>query len=130
MSDIIKKRITIRLDDTLKELLTQYMLITKKTNVSETIRLILSDGLYQKSKWVMEQRFYENINTRNVLDLKRKCEKCGNIENLLIYHIDGNVNNNSSNNIVTLCKKCFLNFEVTKVKQEILREKFIEWWFT
>lgn len=37
---------------------------------------------------------------------KKKCVLCDRKENIIVHHIDKNIKNNLSNNLITLCRKC------------------------
>lgn len=52
---------------------------------------------------------------------KDKCELCGSDTNLCVHHIDGNRNNNDTNNLLTVCKKCHQKHHV--VRDELGRFK-------
>ena len=123
----MNKNTSIRLGDTLDELIDEYALCIGKKR-SRIIREILMEGLFQKTKAVQFRRFEEWINKRETFDLMKYCEKCGRKEHLGFYHIDGDINNNAPSNIVTLCIPCITEFQNWKLKQNI-KEKFIEWFF-
>lgn len=52
---------------------------------------------------------------------KDKCELCGNNINLCVHHVDGNRNNNDTNNLLTVCKKCHQQHHV--IRDELGRFK-------
>ena len=52
---------------------------------------------------------------------KDKCELCGSDINLCVHHIDGNRNNNDTNNLLTVCKKCHQQHHV--IRDELGRFK-------
>ena len=67
---------SIRMGDTLNELIDQYVIHTGKKR-SRVIREILMEGLFQKTKAVQFQRFEEWIAKREAFTLMTECEKCG-----------------------------------------------------
>ena len=87
------------------------------------------EGLFQKTKAAQFKHFEEWISKREAFTLMTKCEKCDSGQNIGFYHIDGNIENNATNNIVTLCVPCLNAFQNWKLKQNGI-EKFIEWFFT
>lgn len=95
---------------------------------SEAIRTLLMNALYAKTKHVQFQRLTEYITKRDPFKFRTECEHCTTKENLIIYYIDGNINNFQADNIITLCKKCLTEFELFRLKQNI-KERFIEWFF-
>ena len=123
----MNKNRCVRLGDTLDELIEQYAIyVGKKPSI--VIREVLTEGLFQKTKAVQFQHFEEWINKREVFTLMNKCEKCGSEHNLGFYHIDSNIDNTATNNIVTICVSCLNAFQNWKMKQNT-KEKFIEWFF-
>jgi len=123
------KRITLRLDDELSDLIEQYIILTSKKK-SKALRDIIYDGLYRQSRFILEQRFNEYLNKRDPFKFMTECEKCGGHEDLMCYFIDGDINNRTMNNMITLCRICVLKFEVVKIRRESYKEKLIEWWFS
>lgn len=123
----IGKNRSIRLGENLEGLIEQYSIFTGKKH-SQIIREVVSEGLFQKTKFLQFQRFEEWIATREAFTLMTKCEKCGGEHDLGFFHIDGNINNTGANNMVTLCVPCLNAFQNWKMKQNI-KEKFIEWFF-
>lgn len=125
----MNKNRSIRLGDTLDELIAQYAIHVNK-KPSRVIREVLMEGLFQKTKAAQFQHFEEWIAKREAFTLLSKCEKCGSSEHKLgFYHIDGNIDNTTANNIVTICVPCLNAFQNWKMKQNI-KEKFIEWFFS
>jgi predicted DNA-binding protein len=122
------KNTSIRLGDELEDLIGQYAAFMGK-NRSKVIREVLAEGLFQKTKGAQFQRLEEYLQDREAFTLFDKCEKCGSTGNLSMYHIDGDINNNASKNIVTLCIPCMALFEKFRLRQNI-KEKFIEWFFS
>ena len=47
---------------------------------------------------------------------KNKCELCGSDSYLCVHHKDGNRNNNSLDNLITVCKKCHQVHHVVRDK--------------
>lgn len=45
---------------------------------------------------------------------KTKCELCGSTLHLCVHHKDGNRNNNSLENLITVCKKCHQTHHVKR----------------
>jgi len=122
------KNTSIRLGDTLNDLVNQYAAFTGVTR-SKAIRQILMEGLFQKTKYAQFQRFEEWIGEREAFTLMTECEKCHcSDKKLVFFHIDGNVENNATKNIVTLCIPCVNTFQNWKLRENSI-EKFIEWFF-
>jgi len=44
----------------------------------------------------------------NIMNIPKVCSKCGSTTNIDIHHIDGNFRNNSTNNLVALCRSCHM----------------------
>lgn len=122
------KNTSIRLGETLDDLIDQYCAFMGMTR-SKVIRQVLMEGLFQKTKFAQFQHFEEWINKREAFTLMTKCEKCGSDKNLGFFHIDGNIENNTTNNIVTLCVPCINVFQNWKLRENSI-EKFIEWFFS
>lgn len=122
------KNTSIRLGDTLEDLIEQYVAFTGLSR-SDVIRQTLSEGLFQRTKFAQFKRFEEWIGEREAFTLMTKCEKCSSDKRLVFFHIDGNIDNNSTNNIVTLCIPCINAFQSWKIKENSV-EKFIEWFFS
>jgi hypothetical protein len=121
------KNTSIRLGNTLDELIDQYTAFTGLSR-SDVMRQTLSEGLFHKTKFAQFQHFEEWIGQREAFTLLTKCEKCGSEKCLGFFHIDGNIDNISTNNIVTLCIPCINAFQSWKLNQNGI-EKFIEWFF-
>lgn len=123
----IGKNTSIRFGDNLEKLIEQYAAFTGQKR-SDAIRSVLMEGLFQKTKAAQFKHFEEWIGKREAFTLMTKCEKCGAEKNLGFFHVDGNIENNSTNNIVTLCISCINSFQNWKLKENST-EKFIEWFF-
>ena len=115
------------MEKSLQDLLDQYAGFMGQTR-SESMRDLLMDALYAKTKHVQFQRLVEYIAKRDPFKFRTECEHCGVKENLIIYYIDGDINNFQSENIITLCKRCLTEFELFRLKQNV-KERFIEWFF-
>jgi hypothetical protein len=122
------KNTSIRLGEPLNELINQYVAFTGISR-SKVIRQVLMEGLFQKTKAAQFQHFEKWIGKREAFTLMTKCEKCNTEKNLGFFHIDGNIENNTTNNIVTLCIPCINAFQNWKLKENSV-EKFIEWFFS
>lgn len=122
------KNTSIRLGETLDELIDQYAAFMGMKR-STVIRHVLMEGLFQKTKAAQFAHFEEWVGKREAFTLLTKCEKCGSEKSLGFFHIDGNIENNSTNNIVTLCIPCINLFQNWKLNQNSV-EKFIEWFFS
>lgn len=113
------------MDNELHNLITDYAAFTDM-DLSKTIRELIIEGLMVKSQAKMFSVWHEK-NKNRVLQLD-KCDKCGTIENLQFYHIDGDINNFNSDNIAVIC-----NGDLRKLQKSIMkynpREKFIRWFF-
>lgn len=48
--------------------------------------------------------------------LRTCCAICGSIENLDVHHLDGNIKNNSTDNLETLCHHCHMKLHRRKRK--------------
>ncbi len=63
---------------------------------------------YWKKRWQKGQK--RGISGKNARRAKKyrenECKLCGSKENLCTHHIDGDQNNNSPKNIMTLCVPC------------------------
>jgi len=46
------------------------------------------------------------MNANKYLKINPQCEKCGQIYDLLVHHIDGNRSNNKYSNLIVLCTSC------------------------
>ena len=121
------KNTSIRLGEILDNLINQYAAFMGMKR-SSVIRQVLMEGLFQKTKAAQFQHFEEWIGQREAFTLLTKCEKCGSEKCLGFFHIDGNIDNISTNNIVTLCVPCINAFQSWKLNQNGI-EKFIEWFF-
>jgi predicted transcriptional regulator len=122
-----RKNTSIRLGETLDDLIDQYAAFMGISR-SKVIRNVLMEGLFQKTKAAQFAHFEKWIGKREAFTLLTKCEKCDSEKNLGFFHIDGNIDNNSTNNIVTLCIPCINSFQNWKLKENSI-EKFIEWFF-
>jgi predicted transcriptional regulator len=122
-----RKNTSIRLGETLDDLIDQYAAFMSMSR-SKVIRHVLMEGLFQKTKAAQFQHFEEWVGKREAFTLLTKCEKCGSDKNIGFYHIDENIDNNATNNIITLCIPCLNAFQNFRLKQNV-KEKFIEWFF-
>jgi len=122
-----RQNTSIRLGETLDDLIDQYAAFMN-TSRSKIIRQVLMEGLFQKTKAAQFQHFEEWVGKREAFTLLTKCEKCGSDKNIGFYHIDENIDNNTTNNIITLCIPCLNAFQNFRLKQNV-KEKFIEWFF-
>ena len=122
-----RQNTSIRLGETLDNLIDQYAAFMN-TSRSKIIRQVLMEGLFQKTKAAQFQHFEEWVGKREAFTLLTKCEKCGSDKNIGFYHIDENIDNNATNNIITLCIPCLNAFQNFRLKQNV-KEKFIEWFF-
>jgi predicted DNA-binding protein len=123
-----KKNTSIRLGDNLEDLINQYAAFTGRKR-SAVVREGLTEWLMDRTKYIQFERMKDYLKKRDSLTFMNSCEKCGSQENLVIFHIDGNVNNTGSENLVTLCKGCLVSFEVFRLKTNV-KEKFIMWFFS
>lgn len=126
-NNIDGKNRSIRLGNKLEDLMDKYAAFVGSDR-SKVIREILTEGLFQRTKHVQFQRLQDYLAKREAFTLLEKCEKCGSFKSLGIYHIDGNIDNNVPNNLITLCVPCLALFEKFKLKWDI-KEKFVEWFF-
>jgi len=124
----MRKNTSIRFGENLDKLIEQYAAFTGQSR-SDAIRNVLMEGLFAKTKYAQFQHFEEWVGKREAFTLLTKCEKCSSEKNLGFFHIDGNIENNSTNNIVTLCVPCINLFQSWKLNQNSV-EKFIEWFFS
>jgi len=121
------KNTSIRLGDDLMPLIDQYAIFVGSVR-SKVIREILMEGLFQKTKYVQFQRLQDYLAKREAFSIFGKCEKCDSVDNIGFFHIDGDINNNAANNLVTLCISCMGTFEKFRLMKN-LKEKFVEWFF-
>lgn len=119
--------ISVEVSEQLENLLKQYAAFTGD-NKSKSIRNLLVDALYAKTRWVQFQRLEEYLSRRDPFKFRSECEKCHRTSNLVIFYIDGNVENSQANNVITLCKNCLTEFELFRLKFNV-KERFVEWFF-
>jgi metal-responsive CopG/Arc/MetJ family transcriptional regulator len=122
-----KNVITVKMEKNVEDLIDQYAGFMG-LNRSEAIRDLITEALFMKTKHVQFKRLEEYIMRRDPFKFRTECEHCGIKDNLVIFYIDGNVENFKSENIITLCKKCLTEFELFRLKQNV-KERFIEWFF-
>jgi len=118
-------KISLRMEDELYNLITDYAAFIE-SDISKVLRDLLREGLMVKVQAKLFMSWHDRIKNRPLrLD---KCDKCGAIENLQFYHIDGNISNFNSDNIAIIC-----NGDLRKLQKSLLqynpREKFIRWFF-
>jgi hypothetical protein len=123
MMEMIK--ISLRMEDELFNLIVDYAEFID-VDLSKVMRELLREGLMIKTQAKLLLTWHEKIKNRPLkLD---KCDKCGAIENLQFYHIDGDINNFTPENIAIIC-----NGDLRKLQKTIMkynpREKFIRWFF-
>jgi predicted DNA-binding protein len=123
-----RKNTSIRLGDALEKLLADYSAFIGSDR-SKVIREGLTEWLFQKMQYVQFERLRDYLAKRNPFNFMKECERCSSNENLVVFYIDGNVNNTASDNLITLCKQCLIAFEVFRLKQNV-KEKFVEWFFS
>jgi Arc/MetJ-type ribon-helix-helix transcriptional regulator len=119
--------VTVEMEKKLEELIDQYAGFMG-LNRSEAIRELLTESLFMRTKHVQFERMKEYLAKRDPFKFRTECEHCKTKENLVIYYIDGNINNMSFDNVVTLCQRCLTEFELFRLKQNV-KERFIEWFF-
>jgi predicted transcriptional regulator len=122
-----EKSTSIRLGDKLEELIDQYAAFTRKKR-STVVREGLTEWLFEKTKYLQFERMKEYLAKRDSFTFMNICEKCDSMDELVIFHLDGDVKNTGAENLVTLCKSCLVAFEIFRLKHNVL-EKFIEWFF-
>jgi hypothetical protein len=124
-----KKRniISFEIIDNLNKRLNEYIIFMGGTK-SELIRSLLWEALIKRTEYKQFERLSEYLAGRDPFKFRTECEKCGEKDNLIIFYIDGNINNIKTDNVVTLCKNCLNEFELFRLKYNI-KEKFIEWFF-
>lgn len=122
------KNVSIRYGDKLMPLIDEYAALTGSTR-SKVIRELLTEGLFQKTKYVQFQRLQDYLAKREAFSMFGKCEKCGSTKNIGFFHIDGNINNNAADNLITFCIPCINSFEKFRLMKN-LKEKFVEWFFS
>jgi 5-methylcytosine-specific restriction endonuclease McrA len=67
----------------------------------------MSNTLEGKNRYLSKRRY--GGNREDVLKRdKYKCRLCGSIDYLCVHHIDQDLNNNSVENLITLCQRCHL----------------------
>ena len=118
-------KISLRMDDELYRLIEQYAAFINM-DFSKVTRELLTEGLMVKSQAKLFLTWKERVKDRPLL--LDKCDKCGVIENLSYYHIDGNIDDFTTENIAIIC-----NGDLRKLQKSIMRynprEKFIRWFF-
>jgi hypothetical protein len=119
------EKISVKMDDELFNLITDYSAFID-LDLSKTIRELIREGLMVKAQNKLLLNWNKKtINKPLILD---KCDKCGTIETLQYYHIDGNIDNFNRDNIAIIC-----NQDLRKLQKSILkynpREKFLRWFF-
>jgi len=78
----------------------KYCCLKCQSLLEENIKIFKEIGLnHVKYAYYIEQKAYKKYK-------KNTCEKCGIDYNLQVHHIDNNSNNNSLNNLMTLCGNC------------------------
>jgi hypothetical protein len=117
--------IPIRMNDELFNLIKTYAAFMDK-DLSKVTRELLTEGLMVKSQAKLFLTWKEKVKYRPLrLD---KCDKCGVIDNLSYYHINGDVDNFDTENVAVIC-----NGDLRKLQKSIMRynprEKFIRWFF-
>lgn len=121
------KPIPVRLDLKLYNFIRDYALLVDISN-SEALREILKAGIIKKGHIGTLKRWEEKIKYRNPMLTLDTCDKCANHDNLMIYHIDGNVRNLKPENLAILCQNCVkkLNCFIRKYDP---KDKFAAWFF-
>jgi 5-methylcytosine-specific restriction endonuclease McrA len=122
-----KNVIPVRLSDNLYNLIKDYASFLGVSN-SEALRDLIREGLLKKSYLGLIKRWQEKAKKRDPFIEMRKCEKCGNKEQLKLYHIDGNVRNMTPENLVILCEAC-INKLQKSMREYNPKEKFAAWFF-
>jgi hypothetical protein len=118
--------IPVRLDKEFRNMLKDYAAFMNVTD-SEAIRELLKSGLIQKTYIGMLKRWQMNKTKTPNIEI---CEnpKCNNIENLVTYHIDGNIRNFKSENLAILCSNCIKKLNIS-IQDYNATERFARWMF-
>jgi hypothetical protein len=94
----------------LKELGYSYAAIGALYGVSRQRVHQLISGYYRNCASLKhENGWYRRIHNMVIKRDSGKCQKCAEEKNLVVHHLDGNVNNNKFSNLITLCNQCHLN---------------------
>lgn len=118
--------LTCRMTENLLNALEQYAAFQDKEK-SVVVRECIIELMAQNAPYVLFKRFQEHIASRNPFE-KKICEKCGHKDDVVLYHVDLDINNVQNDNIVTLCKKCQSRLEDFRKKYK-RKESFFEWFF-
>ena len=122
--------IVARITKTLDKILKEYCAFTNKSK-SKVIREFVKESLIKHAhigllkQWGEDREFIKEwLNNPD----KWLCEKCDYNKNVKIYHIDGDINNVSPENIAFLCEPCLKNLQ-RFIRKFNPKEKFAAWFF-
>jgi len=121
-----KHVIPVRMGDSLYRLVKEYASFMELKD-SEALRELIREGLVKKSYMGLLNKWKKLCSEKEAIVIKI-CEKCKSHEKIQIYHIDGNVINWNTENLVVLCKSC-LNKLRKSMQEYNAKEEFISWFF-
>lgn len=122
--------IAVRITKTTNRYLLEYAAFMDKSK-SEIIRTFVREGLIKHAHIGLLKQWNENREyTKEWLKNPngRLCEKCDYNKDVVIYHIDGDIENFDSENIVFLCRPCLINLQ-RFLRRYDPKEKFASWFF-
>jgi len=125
MTKIETEKVSLRLDKELYNLIQIYSQFVEE-DLSKVLRELLKEGLMVKTQYKLFLMWNDKVKNRP-LKLE-SCDKCGSKDNLQFYHINGNINDFSPENVAIICSG-----DLRKLQKSIMkynpREKFIRWFF-
>lgn len=123
------KVIPVRMDAKMHELVSEYAILFGM-NKSEALREIIKEGLITKSHVGLLKNWQRKAIQRNPKLEVTNCEKdgCERTNDLIFYHIDGNIMNWRKDNIAVLCKPCVIRLQ-DFIQKYNPKEKFAAWFF-
>ena len=118
------KQIIFRADKTLKELIENYAAFNE-IDKSKAIRELVKQGLTIKIYNYLERNWKKTVESRK----ENICDKCKKETNGQIYHINGNINDFTEENIMFICNKCVRDLNKS-LRNYNIKERFFKWFFT
>lgn len=130
MEQIIKK--SFRMNQRVYNLIIDYASFMGM-NFSKALRELILEGIKHRATAKLFSNWQEKVNKRNPIEEIKEgklqsCDKCGFTEDLQMFHIDGNVDNFTSDNIAIVCKPCLRKLQ-HYLRKYNPKEKFIYWMF-
>jgi len=117
----------IRLSNDMEALIQDYAAF-KDVDVSKAIRELITEGFIRASHVGQLDRLMTGLREKNPDPLQDmiNCEKCGKVDGLQVYHIDGNIRNLDPKNLVIICKDCYPSLTRFLLRYDP-RERFTAW---